>query len=220
MPSYRELLQQTKDEIDEIDAREAQDARRRASGSMSARHDEWDEGHIPGAIHIPRGNLESRIESRRARPVDADRPLLRLRRRARPSPRRRSPSSATSTPSRSPAASPTGSATATRSRCRSTLSPEKRARYSRHLADPRDRRGGPAQAARLEDPAARRRRPRLARRALPRRRRRRAHRDHRRRHRRRVEPAAPDRALAEHARHAEGRQREARDRGAQPGRAR
>src|SRR5205807_238577 len=24
--------------------------------------DEWDEGHIPGAIHIPRGSLESRIE--------------------------------------------------------------------------------------------------------------------------------------------------------------
>jgi len=25
--------------------------------------DEWDEGHIPGAVHIPRGNLESRIEA-------------------------------------------------------------------------------------------------------------------------------------------------------------
>ena len=24
--------------------------------------DEWDEGHIPGAVHVPRGNLESRIE--------------------------------------------------------------------------------------------------------------------------------------------------------------
>src|SRR6185436_425408 len=24
---------------------------------------EWDEGHIPGAIHVPRGNLESRIEA-------------------------------------------------------------------------------------------------------------------------------------------------------------
>ena len=23
---------------------------------------EWDEGHIPGALHVPRGNLESRIE--------------------------------------------------------------------------------------------------------------------------------------------------------------
>jgi molybdopterin/thiamine biosynthesis adenylyltransferase/rhodanese-related sulfurtransferase len=25
--------------------------------------DEWDEGHIPGAVHIPRGSLESRIET-------------------------------------------------------------------------------------------------------------------------------------------------------------
>src|SRR5581483_7710442 len=49
MASYRELLQQTKAEVEEVDAR---------------RHDEWDEGYIPGAIHIPRGSLESRIESR------------------------------------------------------------------------------------------------------------------------------------------------------------
>ena len=84
--------------------------------------------------------------------------------------------------------------------------------------DPRDRRGRPAEAARLQHPADRRRRPRLPRLALPRGGGRRPARDHRRRHRRRVEPAAPDRALAEHARHAEGRQREARDRGAQPGR--
>src|SRR6185437_885977 len=25
--------------------------------------DDWDEGHIPGAVHIPRGYLESRIEN-------------------------------------------------------------------------------------------------------------------------------------------------------------
>ena len=31
--------------------------------------DEWDEGHIPGAVHIPRGNLESRVEAARARPL-------------------------------------------------------------------------------------------------------------------------------------------------------
>ena len=103
-----------------------------------------------------------------------------------------------------------------RDRLPRTLSPERRARYSRHLLIPEIGEAGPAQAARLEDPADRRRRPRLARVALPRGGRRRPPRDHRRRHRRRVEPAAPDRALAEHARHAEGRQREARDRGAQP----
>ena len=26
-------------------------------------HDEWQEGHVPGALHVPRGNLESRIEA-------------------------------------------------------------------------------------------------------------------------------------------------------------
>jgi rhodanese-related sulfurtransferase len=36
--------------------------------------DEWDEGHIPGAVHIPRGHLESRIE--RAAPDPARRVLL------------------------------------------------------------------------------------------------------------------------------------------------
>jgi molybdopterin/thiamine biosynthesis adenylyltransferase/rhodanese-related sulfurtransferase len=63
MASYRELLQQTKAEVEEVDAREAQEL----DGAVWVdvrRHDEWDEGYIPGAIHIPRGSLESRIESR------------------------------------------------------------------------------------------------------------------------------------------------------------
>jgi molybdopterin/thiamine biosynthesis adenylyltransferase/rhodanese-related sulfurtransferase len=63
MPSYRDLLQQTKAEIEEVDAREAQDLDGAAWVDIR-RHDEWDEGYIPGAIHIPRGSLESRIESR------------------------------------------------------------------------------------------------------------------------------------------------------------
>ncbi|HKB28326.1 MAG TPA: molybdopterin-synthase adenylyltransferase MoeB [Candidatus Limnocylindrales bacterium] len=65
MPTYRELLNEVKAEIEEIDAPAAAalvesddavfvDVRER---------DEWDEGHIPGAIHVPRGNLESRIEN-------------------------------------------------------------------------------------------------------------------------------------------------------------
>jgi sulfur-carrier protein adenylyltransferase/sulfurtransferase len=63
MPSYRDLLQQTKAEIEEVDAREAQELDGAAWVDVR-RHDEWDEGYIPGAIHIPRGSLESRIESR------------------------------------------------------------------------------------------------------------------------------------------------------------
>jgi len=64
MPTYRELLQQVRREIAEVDA-----ARARAlidSGEPVVvdvrEQDEWDEGHIPGALHIPRGHLESRIE--------------------------------------------------------------------------------------------------------------------------------------------------------------
>jgi molybdopterin/thiamine biosynthesis adenylyltransferase/rhodanese-related sulfurtransferase len=75
MPNYRELLQQTRSEISEIDATHARD--RIESGEPVVvdvrEQDEWDEGHIPGAVHIPRGHLESRIE--RLAP-DAARPVV------------------------------------------------------------------------------------------------------------------------------------------------
>ena len=64
MPSYRELLQQVKSEIDEIgapDAAELRDSEPAVFVDVRDRN-EWDEGHIPGAVHVPRGNLESRIE--------------------------------------------------------------------------------------------------------------------------------------------------------------
>ena len=61
MPSYRELLQEVKAGIAEVDSREAQDIEGAAWVDVREQ-DEWDEGHIPGAVHIPRGNLESRIE--------------------------------------------------------------------------------------------------------------------------------------------------------------
>jgi molybdopterin/thiamine biosynthesis adenylyltransferase/rhodanese-related sulfurtransferase len=64
MPTYRELLQQTRSEISEVDATEART--RIESGEPVVvdvrEQDEWDEGHIPGAVHVPRGHLESRIE--------------------------------------------------------------------------------------------------------------------------------------------------------------
>src|SRR5437879_6366898 len=62
MPSYRELLTRVKSEVDEVDA---SDARARLGDALFVdirEQDEWDEGHIPGAVHVPRGNLESRIE--------------------------------------------------------------------------------------------------------------------------------------------------------------
>jgi molybdopterin/thiamine biosynthesis adenylyltransferase/rhodanese-related sulfurtransferase len=71
MATYRELLQRAKDSIEEVDAREARSIDDAVWVDVR-RHDEWDEGHIPGAVHIPRGSLESRIESRvpdRATPI-------------------------------------------------------------------------------------------------------------------------------------------------------
>src|SRR5262249_23718561 len=59
-------LQQVKGEIAEVDSTEA--ARLLESAEPPAlvdirEQDEWDEGHIPHAVHIPRGNLESRVEA-------------------------------------------------------------------------------------------------------------------------------------------------------------
>jgi len=64
MASYRELLQQIKGEIDEIDVSRAREFLAEADAAVVdvRERDEWAEGHIPGAVHIPRGSLESRIE--------------------------------------------------------------------------------------------------------------------------------------------------------------
>src|SRR5215467_8645217 len=61
MTTYRELLARTKAEISEVDARGAQ-AIDGAAWIDVREIEEWQEGHLPGAVHVPRGNLESRIE--------------------------------------------------------------------------------------------------------------------------------------------------------------
>jgi sulfur-carrier protein adenylyltransferase/sulfurtransferase len=65
MPTYRELLNQVKAEIEELDASTGAALVESADAVFVdvRERDEWDEGHIPGAIHVPRGNLESRIEN-------------------------------------------------------------------------------------------------------------------------------------------------------------
>ena len=169
MPTYRELLEQVKAEIDEISTADAA-ARADAPLFVDVRErDEWDEGHIPGAVHVPRGNLESRVEglapdrSRTivvycavgARSAFAAKTLSELGyedvRLARGRLHRLEAE-------RLPDAAP---AHALPRPAQPLLAPP---------ADPRGRRGGPAQAARREGAADRRRRPRLARVALPRRR--------------------------------------------------
>jgi molybdopterin/thiamine biosynthesis adenylyltransferase/rhodanese-related sulfurtransferase len=75
MPGYRELLQQVRAEISEVDATRARQVVDAGDALVVdvREQDEWDEGHIPGAVHISRGNLESRIE--RAAP-DRERAIL------------------------------------------------------------------------------------------------------------------------------------------------
>ena len=65
MASYRELLAQVREEIEEISSLDAHE--RLASGAgplfVDVREpDEWEEGHIPGAVYTGRGRLEQRIE--------------------------------------------------------------------------------------------------------------------------------------------------------------
>ncbi len=62
MATYRELLAQVKEEIDEVGAADALERHGDAVFVDVRERDEWEEGAVPGAVHIPRGNLESRIE--------------------------------------------------------------------------------------------------------------------------------------------------------------
>ena len=65
MASYREMLRSVKSRIRETDARGLETARNGAEkpAVIDVREqDEVEQGIIPGAIHIPRGYLESRVE--------------------------------------------------------------------------------------------------------------------------------------------------------------
>ncbi|MCP5029902.1 MAG: molybdopterin-synthase adenylyltransferase MoeB [Actinomycetia bacterium] len=75
MASFRELLAAAKAEIREIDTTQAE-VERQAPGAvvLDVREpDEYEQGAIPGSIHIPRGQLESNIENR---VHDRDTPLI------------------------------------------------------------------------------------------------------------------------------------------------
>jgi sulfur-carrier protein adenylyltransferase/sulfurtransferase len=68
-PSGAEVIRQIKSQIDEVDPSEVNAAVSNGNGNGGApvlidvrESDEWDAGHLPGAKHVPRGHLESRIE--------------------------------------------------------------------------------------------------------------------------------------------------------------
>src|SRR5438309_241364 len=71
MPTGSELIRQIRDEIREVDPREVHDALASSNGNGRAplvvdvrEQHEYEESHIPGAVHVPRGHLESRIEGK------------------------------------------------------------------------------------------------------------------------------------------------------------
>src|ERR687885_2500733 len=66
-PSGAEVIRQIKSQVDELDPSEVKAAVATGNGDKPVLVDvrestEWDAGHIPGAKHVPRGYLESRIE--------------------------------------------------------------------------------------------------------------------------------------------------------------
>ena len=67
MPSFRDLLAQTKATIREVDTASAESTIAGTAGIvvLDVREpDEYEQGALPGAVHIPRGHLESQIENR------------------------------------------------------------------------------------------------------------------------------------------------------------
>ncbi len=65
MATFRDLLSAAKAEITEVDTATAADKIAAGVIALDVREpDEYDQGALPNAIHIPRGHLESQVESR------------------------------------------------------------------------------------------------------------------------------------------------------------
>ena len=62
-PSGAEVIRQIKQQVEEVDPAEVSEHLGNGVTLIDVREsEEWDRGHIPGAKHVPRGYLESRIE--------------------------------------------------------------------------------------------------------------------------------------------------------------
>ena len=63
-PSGAEYIRQIKSQVDEVDPAQVSEHLGNGIVLVDVREStEWDAGHIPGARHVPRGYLESRIEA-------------------------------------------------------------------------------------------------------------------------------------------------------------
>src|ERR687893_818983 len=62
-PSGAEVIRQIKSQVEEVDPAQVSEHLGNGIVLVDVREStEWDAGHIPGAKHVPRGYLESRIE--------------------------------------------------------------------------------------------------------------------------------------------------------------
>jgi molybdopterin/thiamine biosynthesis adenylyltransferase/rhodanese-related sulfurtransferase len=65
MTTFKELIREVKSQIREVTVEEARAKADKGAAVVDVREpDEWANGHIPGAIYIPRGFLELRIEEK------------------------------------------------------------------------------------------------------------------------------------------------------------
>jgi len=65
VPSGAELIRRAKDEITEVDPKDVRGLTESPNGEVIVdvrEQNEFEESHLPGAVHVPRGHLESRIE--------------------------------------------------------------------------------------------------------------------------------------------------------------
>jgi len=65
MASGAEIIRRAKEQITEVDPKEVHDLLARRNGEVIVdvrEQQEFEESHIPSAVHVPRGHLESRIE--------------------------------------------------------------------------------------------------------------------------------------------------------------
>jgi sulfur-carrier protein adenylyltransferase/sulfurtransferase len=65
LSTFKELIRQVKSEIREVSVEEARALAGAGAAVLDVREaDEWSQGHLPGAIFIPRGFLELRVEEK------------------------------------------------------------------------------------------------------------------------------------------------------------
>jgi molybdopterin/thiamine biosynthesis adenylyltransferase/rhodanese-related sulfurtransferase len=65
VPTFKELLKQVRGGVREVSVEEARSLAEAGAALVDVREtDEWQQGHVPGALHVPRGLLELRIEEK------------------------------------------------------------------------------------------------------------------------------------------------------------